>query len=364
MPNTLYRQAAFISIIVVALMAAACSTGKTSASTSTTVGGSVKGTWTASLPTDLVGGLTDVSCSSPNNCIAVGGDGTGAGRAIGSTDGGVTWIASPLPDAMGTLFGVACLSNGNCIAVGNYSGVLRGTLGGSWTSVVVTGVTNLADVSCAALLDCLAVGNGIGGGPIAISSTDGGATWTTLPPPSGVQQFSSVRCTTPTMCLATGTNDGNGQILRTTDGGSAWSAQAAPGKMTPTGTSCWNGGSDCVVVGSPSNVCSESGPVNCANAGAAYSTDGGISWTLSATGSEGGGVACPAAGECFAPAGSGIEASSDGGRTWNPQMIPSSPSGLAALAAVSCTATSNCVAVGGYRSSPMTASIVHYSAPS
>ena len=147
------------------------------------------------------GAVTSVTCLNASVCLAAGSQagapGKGAGAVVVSTDGGTTWTAATVPPGTGLLHGVTCPAPTRCLAVGTAS----------------TTETDVAQAAGAFL-----------------ASSDQGATWETIPAPSGIDDAFSVVCGTPSTCTAVGTvwtptNPPTpiGGVVVTSDGGKTWS---------------------------------------------------------------------------------------------------------------------------------------------
>jgi photosystem II stability/assembly factor-like uncharacterized protein len=162
-------------------------------------------TWTA-VPLPSAPALTSVSCIAPSRCMAVGAvSGTSGGfvaAALFSFDGGNTWASAATPTHQGTptlLNAVRCPEMQTCFAVGGGAWVTD-NFGGSWRDVSppdgcagslglckptysdLTGL-DFNDASHGAVVggdQC--GGQGVTSCPSAfISTTDGGASWSTWP---------------------------------------------------------------------------------------------------------------------------------------------------------------------------------------
>ncbi len=85
-----------------------------------------------------IGGPTQIDCSSPTTCLAVGSLPASniafspSGFAIVTTDGGSTWRQVPLPSWTTTLASVSCGSASSCVAVGFGTVLTSETSGNSW----------------------------------------------------------------------------------------------------------------------------------------------------------------------------------------------------------------------------------------
>jgi photosystem II stability/assembly factor-like uncharacterized protein len=142
-----------------------------------------------------------------------------------TADGGRTWSAAALPAGVGPLHALACPTPARCLAVGTSS-------------------PNLAGITPAH--------------SVAVSSTDGGRTWSAAGAPPGIGDAVAVACPTTRRCTAVGTAwTGTappapvGAVATTNDGGATWREPAGPRLATglvavacPTATDCVAGGGD------------------------------------------------------------------------------------------------------------------------
>jgi photosystem II stability/assembly factor-like uncharacterized protein len=176
-----------------------------------------------------------------------------------TSDGGKDWTQHTPPSDT-TLIGVTCVTGKMCLTAGvipdpagPYAGVvLRSTDGGTtWTPITMpTNTPGLGEVTCPTATRCIAVGGAI------VVSNDGGTTWKTGSVKGGIQGLISVSCSTATRCIALGPNPAGafsptvpGQAITTTDGGKTWSpivlpaGTAALNKLScPSATRCFAGG--------------------------------------------------------------------------------------------------------------------------
>ncbi|MGB7051122.1 MAG: hypothetical protein WBG41_06105 [Acidimicrobiales bacterium] len=185
-------------------------------------------------------GATDVSCADDEHCWVTGATTVGADNIVGSvaytTDFGATWTAVPVPPGTGMLNGLSCSSSAKS------AGSLP--FGATSTTVPPAGTTTTGSAP---------------GAPSGAPSTTvvPPTTTTTLP---GVPGFD---------CTAVGTTSttldapraGHGLILRTTSGGSTWTAERVPATAASfTDISCPTAGS-CAAVGTSVATAPEAGLV-------------------------------------------------------------------------------------------------------
>lgn len=302
-------------------------------------GASPPGSWNAEPPPS--GGPYDaaaISCPTATNCEVVGGSNT----VIATTDGGATWVSQTVPSGS-ELTDVSCASSADCVAVGfkdqvtSDIGVIIATTNGgaTWTSEPVpSGVSFLSAVTCATTTDCIAGGAyrptdpGTG---VVLATADGGTAWTSQNVPAGVVSVNSIACPTATACVATITGY-QSNVMRTTDGGTTWVGQTLPTSLVD--VSCVSA-SDCLGVSGNDN-------------GSAITDDGGATWTLESTAHDSlTAVSCISETDCVAvgrtPEAEVIAETTNGGFDWGNEAVPSDAVGLGDVA---CASSSACMAVG------------------
>ena len=167
------------------------------------------------LPRDFV--FSDVSCTTPTSCVAVGaapGPSTFTSLSMVTTNGGGSWSQSDLPQGF-VAIGVRCFVSGTCLATG-------------WTGP--------------------AAAQGA-----ALYSPDAGSTWVPATMPTGIGRLGPVSCGDPSDCLvidASTIASSPNVLLATTDGGKTWMRVVAGGLSLPlvmgvscaTASSCWVSG--------------------------------------------------------------------------------------------------------------------------
>ncbi len=227
-----------------------------------------------------------------------------------------------------------------------------GSGGSPWTEVALPGAASAEAVSCPTASDCVAVGTDATGAPMALVTTNGGATWTqeTMPASATALGPAFLSCATTSTCIVVGSNgNGTDEVLATADGGTTWTTESIAGAdpYGLYGVSCASATS-CVAVGS-----SNGSPV------AWMTSDNGAAWTQETipnamAGYSNGAVSCPTASDCVAvglgpssqsgvPSG-GAWYSSDGGATWDQGILPNASDEI--MSGVSCADSSDCVATG------------------
>ncbi len=380
------RPIAWLTTALVALVAAACSTGgpnQGSAGSSTIAPGSP---WLGTLaPVALpapVNSLDAVDCVSALRCWAVGSTvgtaGAPNGAAVVATaNGGTTWAVQPIPPTVGYLSDISCSDERHCTAVGQASqtpnglGAIITTVNGgsSWvTATVPAGVLDVTAVACQADRRCLATGT-TSTGSVALVASPSQPAWVqrgTLP--ATLTGATSVSCPDNEHCwvtahVAVDVDHVAGQVALTTDGGSTWedtsdptgvgylngiacarrtlgraglpfSSTTAPSTATPAGSTApagpAAGSTTATTAPPPSTVPLPSTTTTTAPAGVpgAYCV---------AVGTTAGTVTGTRTGHGV------VLTSADGGASWSSQPVVAS---AAALMGVSCTAVNSCVAVG------------------
>ncbi len=218
-------------------------------------------TWNASSVPSVNGYLTSVSCSNTEDCLATSALGIGGTSTIvATTDGGSSWenrrwSPPPLPANAVSVVGsqlnsITCTSSNDCLAVGQATfsttlsppietqGVITTTNDGgqTWETQLVQ-ANDITGISCPVSDDCLAVGQNSGNQSVyRIVSTDGGTTWTVTSLASGSQiagghapEINAISCFDTLNCVAAGvvfdSDEYETPITTTTDSGGAWSNQ-------------------------------------------------------------------------------------------------------------------------------------------
>lgn len=190
--------------------------------------------------------LNGVSCTSSNNCVAVGSSSPGSiPQTLVETWNGAQWTIIPSPnppsDASAVLTSVSCVSASACVAAGySYDGSHNRTLietwnGSQWTIVSspnssVSDDENLTAVTCRTTSFCMATGYAANGsGAQTLVESWNGSQWTIVPSPNtspgDYDLLYGVSCVSVSSCSAVGTagtGSGNRPLLERWDG-SQWS---------------------------------------------------------------------------------------------------------------------------------------------
>ena len=212
----------------------------------------------------------------------------------------------------------------------------------------------ITGVSCAAATrpsKCEAVGYSATGA-VALSSTDGGATWAAQIPPVQATQLSAVSCPSATFCIAAGDeyqpSGEYGAFAITADGGATWTyEEARSGVMALYGVSCPS-----------SEICEAVGANEQGDPIVAGTTDGGADWSIQHIppgALELSGISCSSIMDCEAvgekaPRQGLILGTSNGGALWSVQTSPAAVSGYSGVDCVA--STTFCVAVGIFYPKP------------
>jgi hypothetical protein len=183
--------------------------------------------------------LNGISCASASSCVAGGGikGGPGPAAVISTTDGGATWSlsADPALASLQQVFAVSCLpgpttsSSPVCHAAGvalQAAGPVALTSldgGATWSLTSPFDSTGWLDsIACADAQHCWAAGAGT---TVALAgTTDGGASWSTVTSDTANEE-GQVSCATTTFCVAT--TDGALWVTNT-DGGLTGAAATQP----------------------------------------------------------------------------------------------------------------------------------------
>jgi hypothetical protein len=213
-------------------------------------------------PTGLaLWGLTGVSCTSANACLAVGyGDSVGAG-ASQTPDAlfwnGTSWVDEPplAPTPFTPLSGVSCPTAGFCMVVGSvfnplsshrFTGLAETWSNGNWTEISVPASDSLNSVSCTSSTACTAVGSS-GSGESLLARWNG-STWTVQSQASATDNLLAVSCSAGSSCTAVGETAGSALAAERWSG-TTWTASPTPAP-SPAATSAEFDATTCALAGS------------------------------------------------------------------------------------------------------------------
>ncbi len=333
----------------------------------------------------LPNNLAAVSCTSANNCVAVGTYEANVSidqTLIESWDG-TAWsvVPSPAPGYKNALDAVSCTSANNCVAVGRFASgsSMDHTLVESWDgtawSVVPspdgspTSENRLYGVSCSSATNCVAVGSAQSSESVSQTLIESwnGTTWSVVPSPdpgnpgSSFNNLSAVSCASAISCVAVGSwgnTSGSDATLVESWNGATWSVVPSPQPGNLNGVFCTSA-TNCVAVGSDENASNVSQTL--------IESWNGAAWSVIPSPNAGGGsanylgaVSCASVASCVAvgsyenPALSGVYVvnsnlvESWNGTAWSVVSSPNSGNYTNSLSGASCTSATSCVAVGLY----------------
>ena len=289
--------------------------------------------------------LTDMTCPTSDECIAVGYSGGGGsydGAVVESTTTrGATWVSDTLPASVATSTGltaITCPTSTVCYA-GGYSSTL-GTVvlvttdgGASWTVQDGLSGEGFYSLACPSTSDCYGVGYTNSNGNVVWATTTGGSTWSSLPIPSTPSVLEGVTCVSVETCFVVG----GGDVLKTTDGGSSWTTDQL-----------W-----------PLPGAGDLDSVFCASATTCYAgayggaisktTDAGATWSSQSVNLNVDSIACSSPSDCYAGGNRGGSVATlfgtvDGGGVWTAQALPE---GGGFFGGLSCSDATTCFALEG-----------------
>lgn len=348
--------------------------------------------------------INQTSCPAAGACVAVGyyNDSSDNQQGLIETQSGGVWSASEVDVSLlsasaapaPTLTDVSCPSAGNCVAVGSYSDTSGNTeplieteTNGVWSAAeaplaglgtVVT--AELQNISCPSAGNCTAVGD-YSRGAAALIETESDGVWTASagPLPSGAAylSFQGLSCSSAANCVAVGsdqsvTSPGGAAILETERNGN-WTATTADLTNLSTSTSyppdfeavsCPTDG-NCTAVGYYPDTTNTYQPLLENEVGGVWQPATEDTIPADATGTQSdlwvNSVSCASAGDCTA-VGSYDGTSStevkdlqltETGGVWAQGTATPLPSDAganpeASLDSVACVSAGSCVAVGTY----------------
>ena len=287
--------------------------------------------------------LTDISCPSADNCVAVGayGDAAGNGRALVERWDGVSWSIEAAPGS--GLLGVSCPATSFCVAPPDeWNGVV-------WSSIptALPDSTSLDAVSCASANACMGLA-GSASGPV--SEWWNGTVWSLQPfaqlPPYAVPMDVSISCGSDTTCaavvsrpLSPGLPVAQGQPpIAENWNGTSWTVDRQPASSSGglSSVSCPSA-IFCSAVGFLSDPSGETT--------AAAEAWNGNTWTIEGApqGTALVDVSCTAADACAALAG-GTSIQTWDGQAWTTQ--PPAPGATGSLTRIACASATSCTAIG------------------
>lgn len=246
---------------------------------------------------------------------------TGTG-SVSSYDG-TNWTrrSTPAATANTTFEQVAFTSPDQGWAVGQGLAIITTSNGGAtWTTQVSpSGQYSLFDLTCPGTTVCYAVGDGG-----RIRRTTNGTSWTTISSPTSSALW-DVECVSTSVCYAAGIN---GTIVKTTTGANptpTWTVQSS-GTSTDLQAITCRSASHCWAVG--------------VNGVMRVTTDGGTTWTAGSSGTTDSlwRIRMFSSGTGYLVGSGGVAKTTDDGATWTPLTAPD-----ATYYALSCVDETNCL---------------------
>jgi hypothetical protein len=314
--------------------------------------------------------LSDLSCSSENDCWATGQPTVPSGQGIPMYTllmhyGSDSWhqvlrtgnAQSSDPPQLGHL---SCPVAGWCMTTVGFTGIRVGVRyptfaiisSGRLHLLRTTAIGAFSAIDCRSVSDCVGVGL-LSGGKFAAGRWDGKA-WAAMPAAGVQDQASAVSCPTSTYCLAVGSSfapgqQGPGAMVWT---GSAWRSSPRPVGKFGSATPC-NGACPGRVYRPPSfSAVSCASPTRCVALGGGSGGSFGFSWDgttwteLPGLFDAGlGAVSCSSDGSCLGVG--GVKVATIAGNAVSQERPPASlDMGSQGLNAVDCPAPQQCVVLG------------------
>ena len=171
-----------------------------------------------------VSGATSISCTDFQHCWAAARTTVDLSHVAGAVDvtldGGATWTALPVPAGIGNLDGVSCL-DGSTTSTLPTPGTGTSTTGGNATPLGVPGVACAVVGTTDTTLNGTRTGHGI-----VLTTSSGGAEWSSQPVTPIAASLTGVSCTAPGSCVAVGstvaTSAQAGLVMLTGPNGATW----------------------------------------------------------------------------------------------------------------------------------------------
>ncbi len=294
-----------------------------------------------------VGTISDISCPTPDFCVAGGSSPAGGGLALRSTNGGRTWTTATVPAAAGALASVSCAPRSMACWATAHNGLVSSVGGAAWQlQRAPPNVGGFGAISCATTSDCVAFA-----GSSPVWTRNGGLTWTGENGLAELYGSSGLDCVTAQVCWSVGAYQNSlqsqiGAVFRTTDGGAAWKVVSVPASPQPYAFDsifCWSP-SSCLLDGTV-----ELGGLESARGTPFFlaTVNGGAHWSVRlapATMPYAPVISCTSSTECFLAGQSGVGTTSDDGATWQPTTYPTELS----VAALACTNGGGCYLAGSF----------------
>ncbi len=335
-----------------------------------------------------------LTCPGSTTCFASLTAGSGSFVVEATTDGGSAWEARNLPNSVRLTAALACPTQSICVGTGaapsttgpgEEVAVVTADGGTSWTEHdLPADVAKVEALTCPTVVTCVGVATTApgtsttpGGQTIAVRSTDGGTSWSTVTLPSPVYPSdSALACSSPTDCVLAGTTTevAPGQTATTTavalvtnDGGVHWALMTLPrGLERMRAVSCAPGGGCLALAERTATMAFDHYTVLrlAIPGGRSWQVVAGAGFSLAFVSS----LSCPAANDCWASGRSkptagqrssgAIAVTHDGGTSWTIATLPHRLTAARArafgtdhldfttISAVSCPHVDVCVAMG------------------
>ncbi len=173
-------------------------TGGPTLESSTNAGAS----WSPAYYPAAVNSLTSLTCPAPSVCYGL----NYAQDLFVTTNSGASWRSVALPAGVSFLFGVSCWTAEDCMGTAGDAIITTTNGGASWTTSDTRDGPG-TEVSCTSSTFCT------GWGTTFLESTDDGVTWQSLPTPSGVAYFDDASCPSPDTCFGVGPTTAGGVAI-------------------------------------------------------------------------------------------------------------------------------------------------------
>ena len=167
--------------------------------------------------------VSSVSFTDPLNGWLAAGD-----SVLHTSDGGATWQELPTPEGIYRIeaTGSTLWARGShSVGSKDYYDILRSSDEGASWQTMYSGQRYLSSLSCSGPNNVWAAAGGVSGNSTLVRTTDGGATWTQLPSPTGTSFTRAIAFVDALHGWAVGDC---WAVYATSDGGLSWSPQTLP----------------------------------------------------------------------------------------------------------------------------------------